>query len=311
GLRVEARGAGLVVTDGRQAVKASSVDREASRAKLERRFGEPLRQHRARAPEFERVPAPVRETVAGLRELERRQWTREDHARAVQQSEAARARLDGLRWEGERARNAGEAFGRALGEVYRAPEDARTAFYAAARERGTDDAARTMQERPEVFGELRSEDRRRLLGLLRTQDTGPARARAANAAELGRQAVEARAPHPRELTRAAALSRHMEGRAHAIGRTQTGAPDLKRARAVVGLAVQKMLPEEAAELARWVTAPQIQAVAQLHRAVQRMTPAELGQIAEWVRAPHRAIPASAARALNGLLQDRGVERDGR
>lgn len=42
GLRVEARGRGAVITDGRHYAKASSVDREASLPRLERRFGQTL-----------------------------------------------------------------------------------------------------------------------------------------------------------------------------------------------------------------------------------------------------------------------------
>lgn len=39
GLRIEARGRGLVVTDGKETVKASSVSPELSRRNLEQRFG--------------------------------------------------------------------------------------------------------------------------------------------------------------------------------------------------------------------------------------------------------------------------------
>src|SRR5690606_18612316 len=49
GLRIEPKGAGMVITDGRRFVKASSVDREASRGKLEKRFGVGLAAHRARS----------------------------------------------------------------------------------------------------------------------------------------------------------------------------------------------------------------------------------------------------------------------
>jgi hypothetical protein len=40
GLRVKSRGRGMVVTDGRECVTCGSVAREASRAKLEKHFGE-------------------------------------------------------------------------------------------------------------------------------------------------------------------------------------------------------------------------------------------------------------------------------
>lgn len=307
GLRVEARGAGLVVTDGRQVVKASSVDREASRGKLEQRFGETLRTHRARAPELERAATAVREAVGGLREIERREWRRADHARAVEAASAARARADALVWQQERAQRAKEAFGRALGEVYRDPERAREAFTKAAREHGGEVAARQMREQPERFGELRTEERRRMLGLVRTQDDVPARQRAAHAAALGREAAASPAPHPWALTHAQAVARHAEGRVQRMGRAQDA--DLSRARARVGLAVQRMLPQEAAELARWTTAPQQQLAAKLRQQVERLAPQQMRELAEWVRAPHLALPKSAVQALKGLMQDRGVERE--
>jgi len=76
----------------------------------------------------------------------------------------------------------------------------------------------------------------------------------------------------------------------------------------VALAIQRMRPHDAAELARWASAPQIQAAARLRRAVERMAPAQVRELAEWVRAPHRAIPAGTVRAFNGLIHDRSVER---
>lgn len=56
GLRVEARGRGVVITDGRHYAKASSVDREASLPRLERRFGQTLSSYLAE----DRPPTPRR-----------------------------------------------------------------------------------------------------------------------------------------------------------------------------------------------------------------------------------------------------------
>src|SRR5690606_6981282 len=52
----EARGRGAVITDGRHYAKASSVDREASLPRLERRFGQTLRGYLA----DDRAPTPHR-----------------------------------------------------------------------------------------------------------------------------------------------------------------------------------------------------------------------------------------------------------
>jgi|GEM_PF-7021524 hypothetical protein len=76
----------------------------------------------------------------------------------------------------------------------------------------------------------------------------------------------------------------MDARAQAIGRALDGAPDLNRTRAAVALAVQRLRPEEAAELAQSASAPQIHAAAPLRRAVERIAPAEVRELAEWVRA---------------------------
>ena len=97
-----------------------------------------------------------------------------------------------------------------------------------------------------------------MLGLIRTQDTSAARQRAGKAAELGRQAAEARAPHAPELARATALPRHLEERAQAIGARSRRRRTWTRTHAAVGLALQRMFPQEAAKLARWLFAPQQQ-----------------------------------------------------
>ncbi len=93
-------------------------------------------------------------------------------------------------------------------------------------------------------------------------------------------------------------------------RTLAQAPDLTCTRAAVGLALQRMLPQEAAELARWLSAPQHQTAQQLVRAVGRLVLEDMRKLAEWVRAPHQALAGGAVRAFKGLMQDRGIERGG-
>ncbi len=53
GLWVEAKGRGMIVTDGHEYLKASRVDREASRSKMEDRFGETLAAYREREGSME------------------------------------------------------------------------------------------------------------------------------------------------------------------------------------------------------------------------------------------------------------------
>ena len=79
----------------------------------------------------------------------------------------------------------------------------------------------------------------------------------------------------------------------------------------MGLALQRMVPQEAAELARWLSAPQQQGAQQLVRAMGRLMPEDMRKVAEWVRAPHQALAAGALRAVKGLMLDRERERDDR
>ena len=85
GLRLEPRGRGLVVTDGTEVVKASSVARDGSRPKLEQRFGVRYGEHR-KDREHEPVPGPARTAEAGRRAVERSGVGRDggevDHAAA-------------------------------------------------------------------------------------------------------------------------------------------------------------------------------------------------------------------------------------
>lgn len=73
GLRLERRGQGLVVTDGRTAVKASRVARECAMSRLEARFGEAYDTWAAR-----RAPPTERTTTEG-REARRRPAAAEHH----------------------------------------------------------------------------------------------------------------------------------------------------------------------------------------------------------------------------------------
>jgi hypothetical protein len=178
GLRVEARGAGMVLTDGRYHVKASSVDRDASRGKLEKRFGETLAAHRIRRREQEGLSPSAREIVEDLRTLDRRGLLKGELARETKRLEAARAHVTELQWARERVNKASHAFNRALEEVYRDPANAQEAFEERARRHGVDRAAKEMRERPEGFGRVREIEHRRLLGLSRTPDQSRARERA-------------------------------------------------------------------------------------------------------------------------------------
>jgi hypothetical protein len=330
GLRVQARGAGMVVTDGREAVKASSVDGEASRGALERRFGQTLAEHRRTAPELERNPPGPPGLVRDLRELERRTWTREDHKRAVNHTAATRARADSLRWARERADAASGRFDAALGTCYEDARKARAGFNRMAREQGVDRAVAIMRDRPEHFGYLNTVEQRKLMGLLITRDDSFARMRASNAAALGREAAEARskAPTPWEVNRAAAVLRAAEARERslALGLQRDGH---RLARERAGHALRALSkPRELEKLARVVSVAEIATTAQraglqmatealstLARQVELEKAARLGLSAVEMMAQKnpavtigKHVAKDVAKRVMDLLNDRDRER---
>jgi hypothetical protein len=308
GLRVETKGAGLVVTDGRQHVKASSVDRGASRAKLEQRFGGSLAASRAEREAFGRASPEVREVVCDLHTLERGQWTGQDHGQATRHAGEAGARRDQLRWNVERAQQASRDFDKALGDVYRDPARAREGFEAFARGRGAESAAEEMRQRPEQFGQLRTQEQRRAWGLIRSQDTTAARVHAVGAAQQGEKALQARAqaPHPADLARADFTVRRAEVRRQELGRAVQGF-DATRTRAQIGLGANRLNSSEVGELHRWTTPKQQQLTAKLREAVQRLMPAQVRELAQWVTAPHRALAGHLIQGFKGLIHDHGRE----
>ncbi len=309
GLRVEAKGAGLVVTDGRQHVKASGVDRGASRAKLEQRFGRSLADSRAEREAFGRASPEVRDVVRDLHTLERGQWTGQDHGQATRHAGDASARRDQLRWDVERAQQASRDFDKALGDVYRDPVRARQEFEAFARQRGTESAAQEMRQRPEQFGQLRAQEQRRAWGLIRSQDTTAARGHAVGTAHEGRRALEARAqaPQPADLARADFALRRVKERRQELGRAVQGF-NATRTRAQIGLGMHRLDGSQVEELHRWINPRQQQLAARLEQAVQRLMPAQVRELVQWIAAPHRPIAGHLIQGFKGLIHDRGRER---
>jgi hypothetical protein len=300
----------MVLTDGRHSLKASSVDREASRSKLEKRFGVRLAEHRASERERAALSPIALEIADDLKTLDRRGWLKADLARESERLEAARARLSEQRWARERAERAGAAFEKALEQSFREPAKARAAFEQRAREHGAARAAAEMRGNPEGFGELREAEQRRLLGLVRTVDRSHARDTARNAAELGRAAAVAvsEAPDAAGLMRAEQAVRLAERRVQEITDRLEQTRDNTRTRIRIGLAVRALTPHEVEDLHRAITAPHRQLTAELGRAAQKLAPAYVRELVHWARAPHLALPASATRAFRGLLSDRTMER---
>jgi hypothetical protein len=135
--------------------------------------------------------AAAEEVASSLRVYERVTELTQLQYAAKLDAEAARARTAQLSAAFERARAADEAFARALGAVYRAPENAREALGHIASQQGVEMGIRMLRKAPERLGALITAERRGPLGFGREADDGPARAAAGRAALLGGEAVAA------------------------------------------------------------------------------------------------------------------------
>lgn len=154
GLQLEKRGRGLAVTDGRQRVKASFVDRGSSLARLERRLGK-------WQPPGRDFPAGKSERwgqIQGLRQAAERLWKRhasdqQQRAERLERWEHSRAAEDRPRLEG-RVHAASRQLDQRLRDAYRAPAEARQAVERHAKRHGPEATARELARRPSSFGQL-------------------------------------------------------------------------------------------------------------------------------------------------------------
>ena len=156
GLSLRMKGRGMVLTDGRQEVKASEIDREALRFRLERRLGlysdYRARQAVAARTMDERVRLPeLEERVRRLRER-----VRDGAERAVISPEIkpARERVQIPPAKAEHRRVA-ESYRAALDQLYHRPRGSHARFRDAVLRDGREAAVRTLAERPERFGVVR------------------------------------------------------------------------------------------------------------------------------------------------------------
>jgi hypothetical protein len=310
GLRIEPKGVGMVITDGRHYVKASSVDREASRGKLEKRFGVTLAEHRTKKLERRGLTPRAQEVADDLRVLDLRGRLKAGLARETERLEAARARVAEQRWARERADRASRAFDDALGRAFAEPKKAREAFERRARELDPARAANEMRQNPEAFGDLREGEKRRRVGLAQRADPIRAREAARNAAELGRESATAAAlaPDAATLTRAEQLAQRAGLRVKELTERLDRTRDNGRTRIRIGLAMRALAPREVKDLHRVITAPHRQITVELRRAATKLAPEHLRDLTHWARSPHLALPTSAARSFRALLNDRKMER---
>lgn len=260
GLRVEARGRGMVITDGQRFAAASRVTREASRYRLERRFGQTLSDYLAKdrpaipnrgelqpgtdgpltevrsgvpggawpayhalqdllstkrlqeEPEKEILQRTGRAALQAARALvgdpalrklyedvqsyEQVQSTEAVLQQALRVYNTAEGRLKEMPEMERRAAQLSSAFDRELARVYRDPQAARQAFDAMEKTDGPAAAAQTLSSRPEHFGAVVADERKKWMGLATETSKASANRATRSAVEIGEQYMKARSSIP-------------------------------------------------------------------------------------------------------------------
>jgi hypothetical protein len=317
GLRVEPRGRGMVITDGRQQVKASAVDRSASRGSLEKRFGAALPDHIRERSARAALSPQVQLVVEQVRGLDRRVWLDNDMARAVQEREAARARLESFAWARQRAAAAVRTMDAALAHAFRSPRDARTGIETMARERGIERTVEEVRSRAEQFGQLRPLEQRRLFGLIGVGGHRQSQERIAGVSEAVREALDARAavPHERLVEQTERQVRHAEERVNAVERQLGREPERTHTLARIGAAAMQVDRAGARELKEALSRAEFHAIATARQTMQQVTrrlsrslvPDQAREVAAWATAPQKQLPRAVVRAIRDMALDR--ERD--
>jgi len=303
GLRLERKGQGLVITDGKYHVKASRVARDLSLKRLEQRFGVPFPERETPAPAREPLSPAVEQVTKALDEHERLAALTAERGRADQDLAAARERLQRLNGAMERVRRASERFDAALARIYRDPPAARARFTRAAVEIGAEQAAAVLGSEPEQFGALKTVERRRALGLGVARDERPARLAAPSAAARARELAEAssalglaaREQGEHADTRQAATGKQTERSAEAARR---------KAETLVSRAAERLrrLQQELKH------APSLGLLERsIGRAVDRLMPREIAQLRRVLTAPRAAIAFKAREVVKDIVLGRGED----
>ena len=270
----------------------------------------------AEPPERSSKGGRLEEIIVHLKTYERVAELSREHFPAEVEASAARARVSQLEEAIGRAERTGDAFRRALSQVYREPTKAQEQFSTVASAKGLEEAIRVMRERPEQMGALLTVEKSGAFGISRFIDESAARKAAAAAAIAGRESFEAsvaldetarsvqarRLEHtPRRETgvtpipvpSGVLLPAHVElkqeldaSRTHArlsaeretaMRRELAGAPgSAELERKIAGL-LERMSPKETRQLHKMLTAPQLAVASRIRSAVRD---AVLGREAE-------------------------------
>ena len=303
GLRLERKGQGLVITDGKYQIKASRVARDLSLKRLEQRFGVPYPEREPSARAREPLTPAVEQVTKALDEHERLAALKAERARADQELAAARERLQQLNGAMERVRRASERFDAALARVYQDPSAARTRFTRTVAEVGTDRAVATLGAEPQQFGALKTVDRRRALGLGVAHDAQPARLAAPSAAARAHELTEAQ--H--------ALGALARGQVDPTCTEQKGTEKEPERSAEAARRQADNLVNKAAERLRRLQqqlkhAPSLGLLERsIGRAVDRLMPREIAQLRRVLTAPRAALAFKARELVKDIVLGRGAD----
>ena len=102
----------------------------------------------------------------------------------------------------QRAERLSKAFDQELARVYQDPQAARQAFESMAQKQGISVAGETMKSRPEHFGQIIADERKKWLGLATETNRNTAYQAARSATEVGGQYLKAKAQIPSKSERA-------------------------------------------------------------------------------------------------------------
>ncbi len=303
GLRLERKGQGLVITDGKYQIKASRVARDLSLKRLEQRFGVPYPEREPSARAREPLPPAVEQVTKALDEHERLAALKAERARADQELAAARERLHQLNGAMERVRRASERFDAALARVYKDPAAARARFTRTAVEIGAERTTTLLRTEPEQLGALKTVERRRALGLGVAHDAQPARLAAPSAAARAHELTEAQ--HP-----LGALAR---GQVDLTGTEQKGTEKEPERSAEPARRQADNLVNKAAERLRRLQqqlkhAPSLGLLERsIGRAVDRLMPREIAQLRRVLTAPRAALAFKARELVKDIVLGRGAD----
>ena len=200
----------------------------------------------------------------------------DSHARGLAPVAAARGReaIEAVQAFGKvaadmQARRLEHAFTRDLGEIYREPSAARSSFERFAAEHGATQAGAALRERPEEFGQIRSEirdDRSRMEAHTeRASETGTQSAASrANSAEikirdpgLDSEPAKSRSEAERAVSHEAHIRREIQG--------LPSRADLERR---IAQLLDRMSPREVQQLRRVVTAPRFALAMEIRTAIR-------------------------------------------